>query len=171
MAIHDVKHLTHTNIREYREIVNRDESIVFGIKMNETVLNIINTYEKYEFGEALSNEQSHWVNSGMLDFIHDHDDSIESLPILVPSNSRPNNAHHFIIHIVLSLGRYDTEVDALTHSTIRKCFQKTGLIGDATDTDSLKEYSNKLTRRYIELQLVHFPVSLSVAETFIVMSK
>ena len=89
--------------------------------MNEVVLKIINTCERYERGETLSIKQSHWIDSKKLDF---HNSSIENLPIPVPSNTRPNNAHQFITHIVLPLGNYDTEVDTLTYSTIRKRFSE-----------------------------------------------
>ena len=46
----------------------------------------------------------------MSDFIH-FEDTVENLPIPVMSNTRPNNAHQLITHIVLSLGFYDTEID------------------------------------------------------------
>ena len=106
----------------------------------------------------------------MTNFIHD-EDCTNNLPIPVTSNSKPTNVHQFLTHIILSLGMYDTEIDALTNSTIRKCLQKSQLIGNEVDTESLHEYSNHLTRRYIEEQVVNFPIFLSAAETYIVMAK
>ena len=87
------------------------------------------------------------------------------------SNTSPTNTHQFLIHIVLSLGKYDTEFDALTHRTSRDCFRSTGLIGNATDVVLLKQYSNQLCRKYIEGQVVYYPNLISRIETMVVMAK
>jgi hypothetical protein len=94
-----------------------------------------------------------------------------NLPIPVPSDVRPTNAHQFLTHIVLSLGKYDTEIDALTNSTSRECFLKAGLIGNATDSESLQHYSNQLTRQYIVEQVVNYPISMDQVGVYIVTSK
>eukprot|EP00956_Cyclotella_meneghiniana_P023953 scaffold47551_cov95-Cyclotella_meneghiniana.AAC.1 len=93
---------------------------------------------------------------------------MKHLPIPVPSDVRPSNAHQFLTHIVLSLGKYDTEIDALTHQTTRQCLQSVGLIGPNADVSSLKRYTNTLTRSYIEEQLVFYPISLDVAQIYLV---
>ena len=41
------------------------------------------------------------------------------LPIPVVSDTSPSNAHQFLTHIILSLDKYNTEIDALVHPTIR----------------------------------------------------
>ena len=56
LAFVDVEHLAHTNIQEYRAILNHDERIDFCIKMNEIVLKLIKICKKYETGETLGNE-------------------------------------------------------------------------------------------------------------------
>ena len=105
--------------------------------MNEAVLKMINTYQTYKEGRDVNNEENLWTQNYMSDFIH-FEDTVENLPIPVMPNTRPNNAHQFITHIVLSLGFYDTKIDALTYSTIRKSLQETKLIGTEKDTDLLK---------------------------------
>ena len=61
------------------------------------------------------------------------------LPIPVTSHSRPSNPHHFLIHIILSLGNYDTEIDALTHASIHECLIAVGLIGNDDDVNQLQK--------------------------------
>lgn len=68
------------------------------------------------------------VEEKSLDFIHIIED-MKQVPIAVPSDVRPANAHRFLMHIVLLLEKYDTEIDALTHPSTQQCLQNTGLIG------------------------------------------
>ena len=80
--------------------------------MNTTLTKIIVAYQQSTAGTA------HDEESGGVDFvdmfIHD-DDSKSHLSITVTSNSSPLNLHQFLIHLVLSLGKYDTAISALTH--------------------------------------------------------
>ena len=168
-ALKDVCILIRKNLNKYNNIdpdyLNENDE--YAITMNKVVDDMITTLQTPE--EDLSTNKLIWVNVHAVDFFHD--DNATILPIQVLSNTSPSNAHNFLIHIILSLGKYDTEIDALTHQSIRKCLQHVALIGENEDEESLKEYSRKLTRRYIEEQLVYFPNSLSHAETFIAMAK
>ena len=83
-----------------------------------------------------------------------HEDKANLVPIDVPSGISPANAQQFLIHIILSLGRYKTEMDAMTHPTIRDSLRAVGLIGDESDEESLMKYLAQLTHKYIEEQLV-----------------
>ena len=87
------------------------------------------------------------------------------------SSTSPSNAQYFLIHIILSLGKYETEIDALLHPFMRDCLREVKFIGTSTDEDSLRRYSSILTHKYICEQVVFYPNSLNNTETFIIMSK
>ena len=53
----------------------------------------------------------------------DTENTVRHLPIPVPSNSDPRNPRQFLTHLILSLGKYDTEVDALTHGSFRNALR------------------------------------------------
>ena len=76
-----------------------------------------------------------------------------------------------MIRIILSIGEYNNEIDALTQQTTHKYIQHVGLIRENEDEESLKQYSQKLTRKYIEEQLVFLTNSLFKSGTFITISK
>ena len=63
--------------------------------------------------ESLSEQDLLWKEMFLDEFIVD--DSLELLPIPVPSPVGPRNADSFFIHVILSLGKYTTEIDVLCH--------------------------------------------------------
>ena len=69
------------------------------------------------------------------------------------------------------MGEYNTELDALCHPSFRDFLRHVKLIGELTDQYLIKTYSESLTRKYIERQVVYFPTSMNKAEMFIVMAK
>ena len=101
--------------------------------------------------------------------IHYHKQS--HLPVPVYSYLKPTNATRFLLHLELSLGHFSTEYDLILHRTIRESLRYCKLIGANNDEDSLKLYSRELLRKYIEKQLVYFPNSTRVTDTWIVAAK
>ena len=95
-------------------------------------------------------------------------DGNEILPIPVLSFVSPLNTHQFFIHVVLSLGKYTTEMEVLRNRSPRECFKKARLIGLTTDESSRKEDSSQLLRNYIESQVVYYPNSMVKTDKFIV---
>ena len=79
------------------------------------------------------------------DFAYKHliyvGDKRKHLPIPVYSFMKPKNAIHFLTHILLSQGEFLTEIDLMTHQTLRDCFRYAKLIGDDNSPESLQEYS------------------------------
>ena len=71
----------------------------------------------------------------------------------------------------LTLGKYDTEVDTLTHGSFWTALRLANLIGGSDDVESLKDYSRKLPRLCVEEQVVYFPCSLSRVEAIIIEAK
>ena len=170
LALNELLVMVEKNLEEFEALDEYSEQNEFRIEMNLTVKDMIEAYQASEAG--IDHDDEIWVETTVADFIHVEDsEESRNLPIPVVSNTSPTNAHQFLIHIVLSLGKYDTEFDALTHRTSRDCFRSAGLIGNATDVVSLKQYSNQLCRKYIEEQVVYYPNSISRAETIVVMAK
>ena len=118
--------------------------------------------------ESLSEQDSLWKVTYLHEFIVD--DGLELLPIPVPSPVGPRNAHSFFIHIILSLGKYTTEIDVLRHPSARTCLQKAKLIGTDIDANSLQLYVDKLLMNYIVNQVVYYPNSLRATAGFIEMA-
>ena len=110
------------------------------------------------------------MDEQQLNFI-DTEDTARHLPIPVPSNSDPHNRHQFLTLLILLLGKYDTEVDALTHGSFWNALRSTNLIGGRDDVELLKDHSRKLTRLYVEEQVVYFPCSLTRVTAIIVAAK
>ncbi len=74
----------------------------------------------------------------------------------------------FLIHLLLSLGHFQTEIDLTSHSTIRECMQYAKLIGESIEPVDLERYSNELLLRYFEEQVVTFPNSKQVIQSWVV---
>ena len=63
----------------------------------------------------------------------------------------------FILHIMLTLGEFDTELDLTSHRSLRDSLEYAGLIGPSREIEDLQLYSNRLLRRYIEEEVVYYP--------------
>ena len=68
-----------------------------------------------------------------------NDCSEEHLPIPVYSYQRPDMGVQFLLHILLSMGRFSTEIDLMKHSSLRKSFMYAKLIGLNDDKESLEK--------------------------------
>lgn len=90
------------------------------------------------------------------------------LPVPVFSYVKPTMGPRFLLHILLSMGRFETETDLLLRRNLRESFRYAKLIGDSDDIDDLTKYSNCLLRKFIEEQLVYFPNSSKVTDSWIV---
>ena len=135
----------------------------FRLEMNRSVLRMINLHHA---DERLLCEPDRLLKISLRDFIYD--DGKRHPPIPVFSQINPLHTHQFIVHFILSSGRYVTEKDAFSNPSIRECFAKTGLIGNDTSEVSLKRDINKLMReKYIKGSLVYYSVSLWKAQSFI----
>ena len=97
-----------------------------------------------------------------------YDDELKHLPIPVHSYVRPTMGPRFILHIMLSLGEFDTEYDLIAHRTLRESLRYAKLIGPLDDDESLLKYSNELMKTFILEQLIYYPNSMKVIDQWIV---
>ena len=93
----------------------------------------------------------------------------EKLPIVVFSRISPNRSTHFLLHIMLVLGEYVTELDLRSAGSMKMSFVKAKLIPneDLDSLDMMKTYANILKKRVIEEILPLQPVSMNQMEDFI----
>ena len=69
---------------------------------------------------------------------------------------------------MLSMGRFETEIDLNMHQSILKCLRSCGLVGSNNDTDSLKGYADELLCKFIIEQVQYFPNSQRVIDFWII---
>ena len=82
-----------------------------------------------------------------------HEEKEEHLPIPIYSYLKPTMGVSFILHVMFSMGRFETEIGLIMHRSIRRCLKYCGLIGERNDEESLTEYANTLTQKFIIDQL------------------
>jgi predicted GIY-YIG superfamily endonuclease len=97
-----------------------------------------------------------------------YDDEKEHLPVVVFSYVLPSNGIQFLNHILLSMGRFSTEIDLMTHSSIKECFCHAKLIGNSDEIEDLRQYSNDLLVKYIKDQIRYFPNGMRAIDSFII---
>ncbi|KAL3924935.1 MAG: hypothetical protein SGILL_000742 [Bacillariaceae sp.] len=82
------------------------------------------------------------------------------LPVIVFSNVRPQNASKFVIHLLLSMGHFNTEADLWVHGNMRVAFEKARLtprLDNATDVE-VREAVDVLLSAWIRDQLKYYPI-------------
>ena len=72
----------------------------------------------------------------------------------------------FILRILLSLGLYKTEIDPIQHGSLRESFRYAKLIGPENDDEYLQNYSDRVFVLFIEEQLIYFPNSRSIIDSW-----
>ena len=87
------------------------------------------------------------------------EDEKSNLPVPAYTYIKPKLKHQFKLYILLSLGRFKTELDLILHSNLRDLLQYAKLIGRKNDDASLQLYSNQLLEELIKEQLILFPNS------------
>ena len=78
----------------------------------------------------------------------------ETTAVVVTSNVLPRNSPKFLIHIVLSMGLFTTELDIFNVPTMLEAFRKAKLIGSGPPTI---EDVRSIMRKYILEQLMYMP--------------
>ena len=98
----------------------------------------------------------------------ENDSSYHNLPIPVYTFTKPSMGHQSILHLLLSMGRFETEVDLTLNESLRASLRYTKLIGPENDEEYLRQYSKDLLKKYVVEQCVQFPNSLRQLDRFIV---
>ena len=115
--------------------------------------------------DSLSEADQIWKSSSNDWIKHD---GLELLPIPYFSDVNPRNTQQFFISMVLSMGKYTTEIDALKNATPRRCLERVRLISTATDVASRRRDLATLLYNYVTKQVVYLPNSFRRTDGFIV---
>ena len=73
----------------------------------------------------------------------------------------------FVLNILISLGHYKTKIDLLQNGSLRESLCYAKLIGPENDDESLQSYSDQVFVLFIEEQLIYFPNSRSIIDSWI----
>ena len=98
----------------------------------------------------------------------DEDEDQDHLPVPVYSYIKPTMGVQFLLHVMLSMGRLSSEIDLMMHRTIQECFRFAKLIGPSDEPDDLQHYSNLLLLKFIVEQMIYFPNSKRIIDSWIV---
>ena len=101
----------------------------------------------------------------------DSEDCDELLPIPVCSNITPNTPAAFLLHLMLMLGEFETELDLRMQGTMRESLANAKLIGDDfMNSEAQKQYALQLTSRVIKEVFLVQPVTMRKLDKFAVQS-
>lgn len=160
-----------------RVVKLRYKAIREVIQWLDAVVQNDSDYNNAENGKMIIRELFHTIDAMMSENRHNEinhllydDSSEEHLPIPVYSYVRPDMGAQFLLHILLSLGRYRTEMDLIHHPTLRDSFRYAKLIGSENDEESLKEYSDELFVLFVEEQMIFMSQSRSIIDDWILIS-
>lgn len=98
------------------------------------------------------------------------DDGKEDPPVVVFSKVVPEQNMKFILHILLVLGKYDTELDLKQCTTLKEAFELAELIPRRTEDerDELKGDVISLVKRVIDEIIPVQPITIKRLDTFVV---
>ena len=82
----------------------------------------------------------------------------EHLPVPLFLYLKTTLGVQFIHHILISLGRFTTEIDLTMQPSIRESLRYATLIGPSNDEEDLQRYSDQLLYLWIKEQLQYFPI-------------
>ena len=110
------------------------------------------------------------INSGREDDTFIKDDEGEEAPIVVFSRVSPNRSSNFLLHIMLVLGEFGTELELKNTRSVKESLAKAKLIpdGKTNDPEVLRKYAKKLLFRVVNEVLPLQPVTMSQMDDFIV---
>lgn len=162
-----VDHCNH-RLQEESDVMNENTKEMYYMIINiNRVLNRAQCDNNYEVPTLDDFRLLTFAKKELL-YVDDTECKKGNLLVPVYTYIKPKMGHQFILHILLSLGRFETEIDLTQHQSLRDCLRYAKLIGSNTDTDSLQEYSNNLLKKFIEEQVVYFPNSMRQVDSFIV---
>ena len=88
----------------------------------------------------------------------------DQLAVVVFTNSIPNNPTNFLVHYMLSFGKFVTEIDVLRVRTFKNAFATANLIQQTNVTEGVVL---ELTKQYLLQQLRFLPGSSKVVDKFL----
>ena len=110
------------------------------------------------------------IGNNLCDFV-DLTYADKLLPLPLFSSVKPSNATKFFVHVLLSMGVFDTEYELWQVTSVRSAFERAGLLrGDATE-EELEEDLKSLCIRYVSEQLLFVPAGTRQFDFFLCEAK
>mmetsp|Transcript_19481 Transcript_19481/g.27406 ORF Transcript_19481/g.27406 Transcript_19481/m.27406 type:complete len:548 (+) Transcript_19481:1364-3007(+) len=147
--------LAHDDI--YFDDLERESITVMIGFFNEIYLAVNNEHDDTQFTNIV---KKHLVD----------DDSDRHLPDIVFTYVKPTLNVQYLLHILLSMGRFETEIDLLQHASLRQSFRFAKLIGLSDDPIDLQRYSNELLKKIIINEMVWYPNARQQVNEWIVVA-
>lgn len=106
-------------------------------------------------------------------FVTTEEEEEHLLPIPVFSKVGPEQSSAFLLHIMIMLGEFETELEFRQQKSIKMSLAKCKLIPeeDINDTERLREASNRLLKRIINEVFAFQPITLRRLEMYIIRCK
>jgi hypothetical protein len=84
---------------------------------------------------------------------------------------KPKNATRFLVHILLSMGQFETEFELLSEANMRAAFTKCSLFTNSVIREEQHESFLGLLKKYITEELAFYPVSTRSFDYYLVQAK
>lgn len=120
--------------------------------------------------ELNTNEFNKEFHAFAIDHVIHNDDKEKHLPIPTYSYIKPSMGPQFLLHILLSMGRFETERQLLLNNSLKESFRYAKLIGPEDDIISLEHYSNKVFAKFVHCQLQFYPNGQRIIDSYIIRS-
>jgi predicted GIY-YIG superfamily endonuclease len=97
-------------------------------------------------------------------------DRIADLPVIWYDPIPPTQGHRFLVHLLLTMGEFDNEVNLMSHQNMRECCTYARLIPNnfSSQTDLLEKACKDLLKRYVLEQLIYQPCGTKQFDRFLV---
>eukprot|EP00957_Ditylum_brightwellii_P065862 4994837-Ditylum_brightwellii.AAC.1 len=92
------------------------------------------------------------------------------LSVFVFSYIKPTLRTHFLLHVLLSIGHFSTDIDLTMHPSLQGALNYAKLTGPSNNEDDLKKYSNDLLLCYIKEQIIYFPNTKRVIDEWVIVA-
>lgn len=125
---------------------------------------------------SLEEERNHFININEYQEVINMqmkymDETYQSslLPLPVFNMVKPTFPNAYLIHLLLSMGKFGTEQELYRSMSMKKCFELAGLIRVSTPELHLgRKYINILARRMLLEQLMYYPIGTKTLDRYLI---
>ena len=150
------------------KIQNENEHNVILIFLLEKLQYLFDSFSE---GDPLEDVDINMLRFAQQHLMYDYDDGFDKhLPIPVYSYIKPTMGPQFLLHILLSMGRFETERKLLLNPSMKECLRYAKLIGTEDDELSLSSYSNNLLAKFIKCQMRYYPNGERTIDSWIIVA-
>ena len=90
------------------------------------------------------------------------------VPVVWTSNVPPSQPHRWMVHVLLTMGKFDNEFSLMITGSFRNAFLVAGLVSTLQDTATLLREIEDILRKYLLSQLIYIPGGTPTFDRFVV---